>query len=114
MKKMMYLVVWVAIKRDCEWAKIYQRLVPIKCSYDERTHRYIGRGKVMGRIAGQIISVIYALLRKDYETLSLRPKGVNPPDPTLYDPEIHQRHRAGQYRAHIPEKLPKVLQLPTH
>ena len=114
MKKMMYLVVWAAIKKDCEWAKIYQRLVPIKCSYDERTRRYVGRGKVMGRIAGQIISVMYALLKKDAETLSQCPTDVNPPDPILYDPEIHQRHRAVQYRAHIPEKPLQILQFPIH
>ena len=43
MKQTLYLIVWQAIRyKDCEWARIYERLVPIKCSYDERTRRYTG------------------------------------------------------------------------
>ncbi|HLZ62990.1 MAG TPA: transposase [Ktedonosporobacter sp.] len=65
MKQTMYLVVWHGIRRkDCEWHRIYERLVPLKCRYDEGSHRYTGRGKVIGRIAGQVISVIYARLEK--------------------------------------------------
>jgi hypothetical protein len=60
----MYLIVWIAIKMDCEWTRIYERLVPIKCRYDEHTRQYTGKGKVIGRIAGQIVSVIYALLKR--------------------------------------------------
>lgn len=38
MKQTMYLVVWQAIQiKDCEWSKIYERLVPIKCSFNEKT-----------------------------------------------------------------------------
>lgn len=60
MKQAMYLVVWQAIQlQNCEWRKIYERLVPIKCSFNERTRQYPGKGKVIGRIAGQIIPVIY-------------------------------------------------------
>ena len=109
----MYLVVWQVIQiKDSEWSKIYERLVPMKCSFNEKTRRYAGRGKVIGRIAGQIISVIYALLKQDLETLSKVPSGTKPPDPLLYDPEIHRRHRAGQYRAATPQKPVKLLQLP--
>lgn len=115
MKQTMYLVVWQAIRlKDCEWSKIYERLVPIKCSYNERTRQYTGRAKVMGRIAGQIISVIYALLKKDLETLSKSPSGTKPPDPVLYDPTIHQKHRAGQYRASVQKKPHNVIELPPH
>jgi transposase len=36
MKHTMYLVVWNAIRlKDSEWAKLYERLVPIKCSFNE-------------------------------------------------------------------------------
>jgi len=100
MKQTLYLIVWQAIRRkDCEWARIYERLVPIKCSYDKRTHRHTGRGKVIGRIAGQIASVIYALLKKDQEMLATLPPDATPPEPVLYDPEVHRKHRDGYYRA---------------
>jgi len=114
MKQMMYLIVWTAIKMDCEWARIYERLVPIKCSYDERTRKYTARGKVIGRIAGQIISVAYVLLKKDQETLSKWTPGTKQPDLELYDPEIHRKHRAGQYQPSSSYVKPnKLIQLPT-
>jgi transposase len=62
-KQMMFLVVATAIRMDCEWAKLYQRLVPLKCRYDELKRDYAGKKKVMGRIAGQMISLMFALLR---------------------------------------------------
>jgi transposase len=115
MKLTMYLVVWTAITiKDCEWAKIYERLVPIKCSYNEKTRRYTGRGKVIRRIAGQIISVIYTLLKKDQEVMSHLKPGMKAPEPILYDPEIHRRHRAGHYHAPPPEKMSKLIQFPPH
>ncbi len=116
MKQTMYLVVWQAIRiKESEWAKLYERLVPIKCSFDERTRSYIARGKVMGRIAGQIISVIFTLLKKDQELLSQLPPGTEPPEPQLYDPQIHRKHRSGQYQPASPgEKLHKLLQFPSH
>ncbi|HZT99803.1 MAG TPA: IS110 family transposase [Ktedonobacteraceae bacterium] len=116
MKQTMYLVVWQAIRlKECEWAKIYQRLVPIKCSYDERTRRYVGRGKIIGRIAGQIISVIFTLLKKDQETLSKLAPGTLPPEPVLYDPHLHRHHRAGQYQSTSSEQRPrKLIQFPAH
>lgn len=112
---MMYLVVWTAIKMDCEWARIYERLVPIKCSYDERTRRYTGRGKIIGRIAGQIISMVFTLLKKDQEVMSRLKPGMKLPDPILYDPETHRKHRAGQYHASLVRVKPdKLIQLPSH
>src|SRR5207248_2804035 len=83
MKQMMYLIVWKAIGTETEWAHIYQRLVPIKCSYDERTRSYKGKGKVIGRIAGQMICLIYARLKKDAEVLSKAQPGSTPPEPIL-------------------------------
>lgn len=115
MKQTMYLVVWQAIRlKESEWSKIYERLVPIKCSFNERTRQYAGRAKVMGRIAGQIISVMFTLLKADQEAVSKLPSGTKPPAPVLYDPEIHHRHRAGQYRAATQEKPRKLIQLPPH
>jgi hypothetical protein len=55
MKQMVFLCVARAIQLDCKWARLYERLVPKKCSFDERTRRYRGKVKVMGCIAGQMI-----------------------------------------------------------
>ena len=113
MKKMIFLVVGNAIRMDCEWAKIYERLVPLKCSYDERTRSYKGKLKVIGRIAGQMISLIYALLKKDWEVLAATPSGTEPPEPTLYDPALHRAHREGGYRSQKPhERRGRIVQLP--
>ena len=115
MKQMMYLIVWQAIQlKDCEWSKLYEHLVPLKCSFNERTQRYTGRGKVMGRIAGQIISLIFTLLKKDQETLLRLAPGMTPPDPILYDPKLHQQHRAGQYHPSTQEKPRQLIQFPPH
>ena len=113
MKQMMFLVVANAIQMDSEWAKLYERLVPIKCSYDERIRSYKGKVKVFGRIAGQMIEMIYALLKKDAEVLSKVPPGVEPPEPMLYDRAIHQAHRQGKYRTLKPtQKREQIVLLP--
>ena len=82
---------------DCEWANIYERLVPLKCSYDERTRTYKGKLKVIGRIADRMISLIYALLKKDWEILTATPPGKEPPEPTIYDAVLHHSHREGLF-----------------
>ncbi len=96
-KKAMYLIVWRAIQTDTEWAKLYKRLVPRLCAYDERTQSYKGRGRAIGHVAGRLITLIYALLRYDYEVLSHLAPGADPPEPMLYDPEVHHQHRSGHY-----------------
>jgi transposase len=96
-KQTLYLVAWAAIRMDTEWASIYQRLVPRKCTYDERLREYRGRKRVIGRICGQLISLIYTLLRRDYETLAHLAPGVAPPPPMLYDRETHHRDCQGHY-----------------
>jgi len=97
-KRAMYLSVWKAIQTDTEWAKLYKRLVPRLCAYDERTQSYKGRGRAIGHVAGRLITLIYALLRYDYEVLSHLTPGTEPPEPMLYDPEVHRQHRTGHYR----------------
>ncbi|WP_201374144.1 transposase [Ktedonobacter robiniae] len=116
MKQMLFLIVANAIqKKDCEWAKLYERLVPVKCRWDERTRSYKGKLVVMGRLAGQITEMIYALLKKDAELLRKVPYGQEPPPPTLYDPEIHRAHRQGKYRTGKPDTRPRsIIQLPNH
>ena len=114
LKQTMYLVVWRAIQWDSEWKQIYERLVSSKCRYDERTRRLIGREKVIGRLAGQMTSVIFALLKKDQELLAHLAPGAEPPEPTLYDPEIHRQHRMGQYQPRGAGGKPaQLLQLPS-
>lgn len=99
MKQMMFLIVTQMISRpESEWSKLYERLVKARCPYNERTQSHTGKIRVMGRIAGQMTEMIYALLTRDAEVLSKVPPGQVPPPPLLYDPEIHRRHRQGQYR----------------
>ena len=92
----MFLIVCGLINRGTEWAKLYERLVQAKCPYDPRTGQRKGKLRVIGRIAGQVIETIYALLKTDAELMNKRfPEGKEPPPPTLYDPERHRRHREG-------------------
>ncbi len=115
MKKTMYLVAWTAIRTETEWAKIYERLVPLKCRYDEKLQVYKGKGTVLGRIAGQLISLIYLLLKRDYELLSHLAPGVKPPEPQLYDAAVHRKHRTGQYQVDRSRKVVNhVVQQPGH
>lgn len=113
MKQVMYLVVWQTIRHpDNEWAKLYERLVRKRCSFDERTQSYVGKTRVIGRVAGQMIEAIYALLKRDAEVLSKVLPGQEPPQPLLYDPEVHQRHRQGQYRPLKSTPLPNIIEIP--
>jgi hypothetical protein len=64
MKQMLYLMAIRATSMECEWASIYQHLLPRLAIYDERTKDYRGKLKVIGRIAGQMASMIFALLRR--------------------------------------------------
>jgi transposase len=113
LRKLFFLAVGNAIRMDCEWARLYERLVPRKCAYDERTQTYRGKMKVMGRIAGQMISTIYALLKHDQEVLAQAEPGRPAPLPMLYDPLVHQAHRRGAYRPLRPTSAPETLiQLP--
>jgi len=113
-RQTLFLVVANAIQQDCEWRKIYQRLVPLKCAYDERRKEYVGKKKVMGRIAGQITTMIFALLKQDAELLRKTHNG-SFPEPILYDPEVHKAHRSGKYKAIKPVTLKgSLIQLPSH
>jgi len=97
MKQMMYLIVTGLITRDTEWAKRDVRLVQAKCPADPRTGQRTGKLRIIGRVAGQLIETMYALLKTDAEVLSNVPPGKEPPAPLLYDQERHRRHREGHY-----------------
>jgi transposase len=113
-KHMLYLMAARATILDCEWARIYHRLVPRMCTYDERTREYRGKKKVLGRIAGQMASMIYALLKTDQETLSLVLPGEPPPPPMLYDRQTHRKHQEGSYSSLKPNtQQDKILRLPS-
>ena len=99
MKQILFLAVMQAIRlRDNEWARLYDRLVKAKCPYDERTQSYVGKTRVIGRVAGQMTETIYALLKQDAELMSKVLPGEVPPPPQLYDPEVHRQHCQGHYR----------------
>jgi hypothetical protein len=113
MKQMLFLMAGRAMTLDCEWARINQRLLPRLAIYDERTKDYRGKLRVIGRIAGQMTTMIFALLKTDQEMLSQIPPGEVPPPPMLYDPTIHRKHQEGHYRSLKPGTLPrKIIQLP--
>ena len=97
MRQMFYLIVAQAIRHENAWVRLYARLVPSKCALDERRQAYRGTIKVMGRIAGQMIEMIYALLKLDAEVLSQVPPGAVAPEPICYDPDVHRQHVNGAY-----------------
>jgi hypothetical protein len=93
LKHTLYLVALQAVRMDTPWKVLYDRLVPLKCQYDDRLSRYRGRMKVVGRVAGQIVSVVYALLRRDYDLVAIAIDGEELPPPELYDPAKHRVKR---------------------
>jgi hypothetical protein len=114
MKQTIYLMVCNAVRMDCEWKRIYERLVPRKCVYNEGTRSYHGKLRVVGHIAGQMIEMIYALLKSDQELLDGLAPGVEPPPPMLYDPEVHHAHRQGKYHSLKSQagKGPSLVRIP--
>ena len=78
-------------------------------TFDEKTQSYVGKKRVIGRVAGQMTEAIYALLKRDAELLSKVLPGQDPPPPMLYDPEVHQRHRQGHYRPLKSTPLPNTI-----
>lgn len=109
MKQMLFLMAIRAANMECEWATIYQRLLPRLAIYDERTKDYRGKLKVLGRIAGQMASMIFALLKTDQELLSQVPPGQEPPPPMLYDAAVHRHHQEGHYRSLKPGTQPRTI-----
>lgn len=79
------------------------------CVYDEAAQAYKGKKRVIGRIAGQIAAMVYALLKTDYELLSQLGSDQEPPDPLLYDPEVHKHHREGGYKPLKPRRYKQEL-----
>jgi hypothetical protein len=74
----------------------------LKCAYDSRLKTYRGKNKVIGRIAGQFLGVVYSLLRRDYDMLNALEPGADIPEPVLYDRMLHHAHCTG-HRALVVE-----------
>lgn len=89
LKRTVFLSVVNATRYDASWKLLYERLVKRKCVYDERTKRYKGKLKVIGRVAGQMIGVIYTLLKHDHDVLHSLSPGEEPPAPVLYSVDTH-------------------------
>jgi hypothetical protein len=115
MKQMFFLIACNAVQRRAgAWRQLYERLLPRLCTYDERRQAYRGRTRVLVRIAGQMVEMVYAFLARDAALLDQVPPGQDPPPPLLYDAAIHRRHRQGAYRPLKNEPLPHpLLHLPT-
>lgn len=111
MRQMMFLIGANIVRQETEWAHLYNRLVQTRCPYDERTGERKGKVRIMGRVAGQMIETMYALLKKDVEVLSKVPPDKEPPSPILYDPTLHRKHREGQYRSIKSSPPPNVITL---
>jgi transposase len=84
-----FLLALTAVGHPTVWETLYQRLVPLKCTYDARTKTYKGKIRVLGRIAGQMVGVIHALLKADAELVDSWPDQQTLPAPVLYDPAVH-------------------------
>ncbi len=89
LKTSLYLTTLQAIRMDTPWKVLYDRLVPRMCPYDERLGKFRGKMKVVGRVAGQMIGVIWLLLHQDAELIDSLKLGEEPPEPKLYDVEKH-------------------------
>lgn len=114
MKQLLFLMAARALTLDCEWTRIYQRLLPRIATYDERKKDYRGKLKVLGRIAGQMATMIFAFLKTDQETLGKVLPGQEAPPPLLYDPETHEaRIKKANTALLQPGTQPrKIIQLP--
>jgi hypothetical protein len=102
-KTMLYMIAIQSLNHDTPWKALYDRLVPLKCSYDERLGRYRGRMKVVGRVIGQMLSVVYTLLKRDYDLLASTPAGKEPAPPELYDAVKHRMNKKSH--ATVPQQI---------
>lgn len=90
LKSTLYFVAINAVKHDPTWNILFTRLVERKCNLDARTGKHRGVKKVYGRIAGQMIGILYTLLKKDAELV--RTWTGDPgelPEPELYSSARH-------------------------
>jgi len=89
LKRTVFLITTVAIKQNTRFRQLYERLVPRMCPYNERLGDYTHKMKPLGRVAGQMLGVMYTLLKKDHDILASLKEGDEIPAPVLYDPAKH-------------------------
>jgi hypothetical protein len=89
LKQSVYLITLSAIKNDPSWRALYDRLVLRMCPLDQRTGKRRGKMKAVGRVAGQIINVLFHLLKHDYELVRAHTGNGELPEPELYDVNRH-------------------------
>ncbi len=89
LKRTISLIVSSAVRYDPTWRALYKRLESRLCSYDGRTKKWKGKGKVIGHVAGQMIKVMYILLKQDARLIRNHKAGQELPEPELYDPRKH-------------------------
>jgi hypothetical protein len=113
LKQALYLAALQAIRlENNEFARLYASLVPRKCAYDERKREYIGKNKVVGRVAGQLITVLFTLLKRDQEIVTST-RATALPEPIVYDPALHRSHRSGHYPTSPTSSLGTIVRLPS-
>ena len=103
-KKILYMVALTFTKgQDSEWSRIYTRLMRGKSR----------NGKaVLGRIAGQVISVIHVLLTQDRELVNNTPVGSEIPPPGLYNPDRHNsKYRTLSLSADAGSRGPSAIEM---
>lgn len=89
LKRTMSLIVYVACRYDPTWKTLYTRLVKRKCHYDADKKEFVGKSKVVGRVAGQLLRVMFRLIKKDYAMIARLGEVTELPPPELYDPAKH-------------------------
>lgn len=105
LKHTIYLATWQALSHpNNEFARLYERLVPRKCAFDARTGQHVSKNKVVGRVAGQFITVLFTLLKRDQEAVA-QAKGGPLPEPMLYDPALHRATGRDSIRPRLPLRL---------
>ncbi len=67
---------------------------------------------MVGRVAGQLVTVLFTLLKRDQDVVAQAKGSPLLPEPVVYDPALHQRHRAGHYTAPGARPRGTVVRLP--
>jgi transposase len=93
LKRSLFLITLRVVQVE-PWKSLHTRLVQRMCYWDEKKGKYVGKMKVIARIAGQLVRVIYSLLWRDARIVErARAAGKEPPPPQLYDASRHSIHR---------------------
>lgn len=89
LKSTLYFIAVNAVRHDPTWKTLFDRLVQRKCNLDIRTGKYRGVKKVYGRICGQIVGILYILLKKDADLVRTWQGPGGLPEPELYSAARH-------------------------